>query len=98
MSTEAPEAADFKLWTATQLATYMRDTGGLGAYYEALLANDITGATAPQLTEPDLKEMGITSIGDRKRFLSTIDELKKQHRKHEREKILWEDEQILFFS
>lgn len=44
------------------------------------------------------QELGITTLGDRKRFMAAIEELQKDHRKAEREKVLWEDKEVLFFS
>uniref|UniRef100_A0A7S3P2Z9 SAM domain-containing protein n=1 Tax=Amphora coffeiformis TaxID=265554 RepID=A0A7S3P2Z9_9STRA len=141
MTTETLDVATFRAWKPQQFATYMRDTHNLGAYYEAIIGNDIGGDTAPQLTENDLKvgkiyacalwqmespfrgqfaanqatlfsshtcapslttttsqELGINSIGDRKRFIAALDELKKGSRKADREKILWQDTEVLFFS
>lgn len=42
--------------------------------------------------------MGVNTLGDRKRFIAAIEELKKNARKFEREKVLWEDTEVLFFS
>ena len=42
--------------------------------------------------------MGVNSLGDRKRFITAIEELQKSHRKAKREEILWEDTEVLFFS
>lgn len=42
--------------------------------------------------------MGVTSLGDRKRFITAIEELQKNHRKAKREEVLWEDTEVLFFS
>lgn len=55
MSNEAPPLGEFKQWTAHQFGAYLRDKCGLGAYYEAVISNDISGDTAPRLTEADLK-------------------------------------------
>jgi squalene cyclase len=86
----------FAEWDAHQVASYMRGKADLGAYYEVILEHKVTGQVAPRLTDNDLKEMGITSIGDRKRFGLALDELKKVHRKQEREKVLWTGEEQLY--
>lgn len=94
----SPEVAEFKTWKPEQFATYMRDKHNLGQYYEAIVSNGIGGDTAPRLTEADLKEMGVTTLGDRKRFIAALEDLQKDARRQDREKILWEDKEVLFFS
>ncbi len=48
------------------------DALGLGQYARAFAENDIDPATLPQLTDADLKELGILSLGHRKRLLTAI--------------------------
>ncbi len=48
---------------------------GLGQYAEAFGANDIDGETLPNLDGDDLKELGIASLGHRKKVLAAIDRL-----------------------
>jgi class 3 adenylate cyclase/tetratricopeptide (TPR) repeat protein len=45
---------------------------GLGQYARAFAANDIDFAVLSQLTDADLKELGVTSLGHRKRLLTAI--------------------------
>ena len=47
---------------------------GLGQYAPAFAENDIDFAVLVQLTEVDLKELGISSLGHRKRLLAAIAE------------------------
>ncbi|MCP4690548.1 MAG: response regulator [Desulfobacterales bacterium] len=47
----------------------------LGRYREAFETNDIDGETLVKLTNDDLKELGIASIGHRKKMLSEINKL-----------------------
>jgi class 3 adenylate cyclase/tetratricopeptide (TPR) repeat protein len=47
---------------------------GLGQYAPAFAANDIDFAVLAELTEGDLKELGISSLGHRKRLLAAIAE------------------------
>ncbi len=77
---------NFENWSAEDLATYLKAKCELADYYEMIVKHDITGKVAPTLSENDLKEMGISSIGDRKRLQLAIQELKKAARKKEREK------------
>ncbi|RBP09042.1 AAA ATPase-like protein [Roseiarcus fermentans] len=44
------------------------DGFGLGEFYDVLAANDVDVATLEELTEADLRELGLT-LGQRKRFL-----------------------------
>jgi class 3 adenylate cyclase/predicted ATPase len=56
-------AGDIRLWLAEQ---------GFGKYAEAFASNDIDVDVLPELTDADLKELGVASLGDRKRLLKAI--------------------------
>jgi class 3 adenylate cyclase len=56
-------AGDIQSWLAEQ---------GLAKYAEAFTNNDIDLDVLPELTDADLKDLGITSLGDRKRLLKAI--------------------------
>jgi hypothetical protein len=88
---------NFERWSALELAEFLQSCG-LGDYSEMVVQHGITGAVAPRLTEHDLKEMGISVIGDRKRFTAAIETVQKAARKVEREKTIWSAEQILWVS
>jgi class 3 adenylate cyclase/tetratricopeptide (TPR) repeat protein len=45
---------------------------GLGQYASAFAENDVDFAVLSQLTDADLKELGVTSLGHRKRLLTAI--------------------------
>ena len=45
---------------------------GLDAYAQAFAANDVDAALLPSLTSDDLRDMGITSVGHRRRLLDAI--------------------------
>ncbi len=45
---------------------------GLETYAETFADNDIDGATLPALTAEDLKEVGVASVGHRRRLLEAI--------------------------
>lgn len=45
---------------------------GLPQYIEAFHSNDITVEVAADLTDADLREMGVQSIGHRKRILAAL--------------------------
>jgi class 3 adenylate cyclase/tetratricopeptide (TPR) repeat protein len=51
------------------------ERSGLGQYGSAFAANDIDFEVLVHLTDADLKELGVSSLGHRKRFLAAIAEL-----------------------
>jgi len=50
---------------------------GLGQYAQRFAENDIDFALLTKLTDADLKELGVTSLGHRKRLLEAIPNLDK---------------------
>src|SRR5262249_16103481 len=48
---------------------------GLGQYAQRFAENDITFAILPHLTDQDLKELGVTSLGHRRQLLLAISEI-----------------------
>lgn len=50
---------------------------GLGQYEQAFRDNDIDASLLPALTDGDLRELGMLSLGHRKRLLAAISELTK---------------------
>ena len=55
----------------TAIQTWL-DAQGLGKYAEAFAAQDIGVDLLSELSESDLKELGVASLGDRKRLLKAI--------------------------
>src|ERR1700738_1722276 len=49
---------------------------GLGQYAQRFAENDINFAILPELTDQDLKELGVASLGHRRQLLRAITELK----------------------
>jgi hypothetical protein len=47
---------------------------GLGQYAAAFIANDISLSVLPELTDQDLKDIGVTSLGHRRLLLRAIAE------------------------
>ena len=45
---------------------------GLGQYAAAFRANAVDLATLPHLTADDLKELGVTAVGHRRRLLDAL--------------------------
>jgi class 3 adenylate cyclase len=58
-----------------QLADWLQKLG-LGQYAQRLAENDINFAILPDLTDQDLKELGVASLGHRRQLLRAITELK----------------------
>ncbi|MBV8455585.1 MAG: hypothetical protein JO122_03095 [Acetobacteraceae bacterium] len=48
---------------------------GLGQYAQAFAENDIDWALLAELSDTDLKELGVVSLGHRKRLLAAVAEL-----------------------
>jgi class 3 adenylate cyclase len=59
-----------------QIADWLRKLG-LGQYAERFVENDINFAILPRLTDQDLKELGVTSLGHRRQLLLAIEEINK---------------------
>jgi len=88
---------NYESWSAQEFALYLRKHD-LNKYTEMVMAHSITGKVAPSLTEENLKEMGIASIGDRKRFQQAIVEMQQSARKRQRERVIWEDDEAMWDS
>ena len=58
-----------------QIANWLQNLG-LGQYAQRFAENDINFAILPNLTDRDLKEIGVTSFGHRRQLLRAITELK----------------------
>jgi class 3 adenylate cyclase len=56
-------AGDIQTWLAEQ---------GFAKYADAFASNDITVDVLPDLTDADLKDLGVATMGDRKRLLRAI--------------------------
>jgi class 3 adenylate cyclase len=57
-----------------QIADWLQNIG-LGQYAQRFAENDITFAILPYLTDQDLKELGVTSLGHRRQLLLAIAEI-----------------------
>ena len=66
---------------------------GLGEYAEVFVNNHIDDAVLPTLTSEDLKELGVVSIGHRKKLLAAIAELSR--REPEREGVVSPGPEVL---
>jgi class 3 adenylate cyclase len=58
-----------------QIADWLQ-TLGLGRYAQRFAENDISFSILPDLTDQDLKELGVASLGHRRQLLRAIIELK----------------------
>src|SRR3954467_15411945 len=61
--------------TAMDVGAWLRGLG-LERYEQAFGDNEIDAAVLPRLTADDLKDMGVTVIGHRRRLLDAIDALR----------------------
>ena len=88
---------DFHYWNENQLGVYFRKRG-LGEYEEMLKKHKITGQLAPLLRDEDLKEMGISVVGDRLMFKHFLKDLSRRERSRKRIESLWDGQERLFHS
>lgn len=91
------DIANYATWDAQRLGVFFRRQG-LDGTEEMLMQHKITGQLAPLLQDDDLKEMGMTIVGDRLRFKRSLKELARRERFHKRIAALWEGQERLFFS
>jgi uncharacterized protein with von Willebrand factor type A (vWA) domain len=76
----------YESWGPHELADYFENCG-LADYREVLIYHKITGKIAPNLTDDDLKDMGIKIVGDRCRFRHILKSLGRKSRQMQREKV-----------
>ena len=91
------DTSDFKKWSPVELAEFLKKAS-LGDYAEAFINHKISGRLASQLTDQDLKDMGIHIVGDRLRLKIIIQSLGMQARYDNRVKVWWEGTENLYFS
>lgn len=91
------EISDFHQWDEDRLGMYFRKRG-LGAYLGLLKQHKITGQLAPLLKDDDLKEMGVSVVGDRLMFRHHLKELARRQRFTKRIEPLWEGEERIFMN
>ena len=89
---------NYENWSAQEFASYLKNDHDLGQYSSLVIQHGITGKVAHTLSEKDLKEMGIGSIGDRKRFQQALSQLKQSARKKQREQVIWQGTEEMWNS
>jgi SAM domain (Sterile alpha motif) len=87
----------YEVWSSRKLADYVEQYG-LKGYGSMIVTHKITGKVAPLLTDSDLKEMGMTVVGDRLRFKQLILQLGRKARYIARDKPIWRGEEQRYFS
>ncbi|CAB9512951.1 unknown protein [Seminavis robusta] len=87
-------------WTCDEVAAYFHEKAGeLGGDFGSVFKeNKISGKVAHKLTESQLTQMGIDNVGDRMHILEEIEKIKRSLAKEEIEKVLWEGEEVLYWS
>lgn len=86
----------YENWDSEKLADYFEQQGLF--YREILVHHKITGKIAPQLTDADLKDMGIDIVGDRCRFRHQLNSLKRKARHVQRNRLIWDGSERIFFG
>jgi SAM domain (Sterile alpha motif) len=95
---EEQEISNYHEWDAQRLGLFIRKKG-LGDYQDVLIQHKISGHLAPLLSDDDLKDMGISIVGDRLMFKHVIQQLSRRERFHKRIiASLWVGEEQVFFS
>jgi hypothetical protein len=98
-SVSSPKSGNnYENWSAQEFASYLKNQHDLGQYSSLVIKHGITGKVAHTLSEKDLQEMGISSIGDRKRFQQALSQLKQSARKKQREEVLWQGTEEMWNS
>ena len=92
------DLSDYYNWDVERLGMYFRRRGLDAKYCDILRHHKINGKLAPLLQAEDLKEMGITIVGDRLTFQHAIKDLHRQSRFVKRIESLWEDTEQIFFN
>ena len=87
----------YENWNARQVAHYVEESG-LKSYASMIITHKITGKVVSLLTDEDLKEMGMTVVGDRLRFKQLILKLGRKSRYTGRNKPLWRGEEQRYHS
>ena len=87
----------YEHWNSRKLAEYVEERG-LKSYASMIVTHKITGKIAPQLTDEDLKEMGMTIVGDRLRFKQIIMQLGRKARLTAKQKPIWKSEKQRYYS
>mmetsp|Transcript_2729 Transcript_2729/g.3885 ORF Transcript_2729/g.3885 Transcript_2729/m.3885 type:complete len:231 (+) Transcript_2729:60-752(+) len=84
-------------WSPERLCGFLKKAG-LGDYGEIFINHKISGRLAPLLSDADLKEMGVSIVGDRLRLKAVIGALGTRARYEKRTKTWWEGKEQLYFS
>ena len=74
-----PRDAPLRTWDPSDVAEWMHVVGFEDILVEQFFTNDISGVTLLELQYEDLKELGITSFGQRRRLWNEISRLKELH-------------------
>ena len=75
----SPRDAPLRTWNPSDVAEWMHIVGFEDILVEQFFTNDISGITLLELQYEDLKELGITSFGQRRRLWNEITKLKEIH-------------------
>ena len=83
-SNEENEESERSGGAPSEIAAWLEELG-LGRYASAFAENDIDFAVLPDLSDGDLRELGVGSLGHRKRLLAAIEALSAASRRHHAE-------------
>jgi len=76
---EERDAVMIATWDAARVAAWLETTGTQQGVREKLLAAKVNGELLLHITNDDLKQLGITAMGDRVKLTKLIEAVRKQH-------------------
>jgi len=88
---------DVNKWSANDVADHLRKKG-LGDYMEIFIKNNIDGEVVDSLGADNLKEMGVSKIGDRIKILKSFNAIRTAKTYQEFDKKIWEGEEVLYVT
>jgi len=95
--TNALVDTNFAKWSPDELAKYL-ESKNLGDYTELFQKNKVDGSVVHQLTDSDLKDMGVQAFGDRQKIMTAFEQLRNAKAQQDRETVLWEGAEAQYWS
>jgi SAM domain (Sterile alpha motif) len=88
----------FAEWTPQELADYLKTKADVKDYAEMFMNENVSGKVAHRLTDGDLKDMGVSKVGDRHNLMAALETLKRHKDQQDREKVIWQGTEVMYWS
>jgi len=95
MSEYALAKKNLNEWSVNDLSNHLKEKG-LGEYGEVFIKNKIDGHVADEMTEDNLKEIGISMVGDRLKIMKILQTVKLAKTTQNFNEVLWEGKEDEF--